>query len=842
MWRTAWRGLVAHKLRLALTALVIVLGTSFVSGTLVLTDTMSHTFDDLFADVSSGVDVAVRAPSVFRGGHDAFGERELVPASVVQSVRGVAGVKAAEGKVSGYAQLVGGDGKAIAAGGPTLGVNWATVPGLGPLRLRRGRAPTGAGDAVVDALTAEKHHLRIGQRVKILFQGPAEDFTLTGITGFGSADNLAGATLVAFETSTAQRVLGRSGRFDAVDAQARSGIGQGELRARIARALPKSLEAVTGRQVARENASSVKKNLGVFRTALLVFAGISLFVGAFLIFNTFSILVAQRTREMGILRALGASRAQVTRSVLVEALIVGTIASAVGLGLGFLVAAGLQGLLGKFGIDLPSSTTQFLPHTAVAAMALGVGVTCVASFVPARRAARTPPMAALRDVPAPPSSLRRRLLVGAAVTALGMAVGVFGLFGHPGQPAAVVGLGIAATFMGIAVLSPLFARPMAGVIGAPLGRLLGVPGKLARANATRNPRRTASTALALMIGLGLVSTVTVLAASVKASVADQLDRSLGADYVIGAKQFIGFSTDLVTQLQGRPGIETVTSVRTGDWRYGQASKSLAAVNPDALGSLIRVDAGSRGAQALRSGELLVWAKDARDHHWRVGQTIAMRFARTGVRRVRIGGTFARRDFGTYLVSSAFYEANYTTVLDYIVLVRAKPGVPSAVSKASVDKAAAASPNVEVRDRAEFKRSQQDQVGQALALIYALLGLAVLIALLGIVNTLALSVLERTRELGVVRAVGMSRRQVRRMIRWEAVIIAVLGAVLGLVVGVVFGLALVRALHDQGLTVSVVPVASLAGFVLLAAGAGVVAAIPPARRAARLDVLAAIAYE
>jgi putative ABC transport system permease protein len=838
------KGILAHKLRLFLTAIAVVLGVAFVAGTFVLTDTINKTFDTLFTEISAGTDVTVRAASGF--GDDAGGldtaTRDTIPSSLLDSVRRAPGVESADGTVSGYAQFVDKEGKAVSTGGaPTLGFNW-TEPGLSPLTLRSGREPQRAGEVVVDAVTAREHDFAVGDRVRVLFRGPTEEFTVVGITGFGEADNLAGATLAIFEEATAQRVFAKAGRFDSIEVKAVAGVGAVELRDRLLAAVPAGVEVVTSKQVADESADAVGEALGFFSTALLVFAGIALFVGGFIILNTFSILVAQRTRELALLRALGASRRQVMTSVITEAFAVGLFASVVGLCLGVLVAIGLQSLLKAFGIDLPAAGVVLRPRTFVASFVVGVGVTVVSSISPARRASRIPPMAALRGgAEEHAGSLRRRSLVGAAVSAAGMATLLTGLFGGE---ITLVGLGAALVFVGVALLSPLAARPMARAIGAPFPRIAGMAGKLGRQNAMRNPRRTAATSAALTVGLGLVACVSVLAASIKASAAEIVDDYLAADYIISTPNFLpSISTDVAPRLAQLPELAAVSGLQTGQWRANGQGRSIFAADPATLAQVLKFEVTAGDAGGLARGEIFVAEDELEEQGLAVGGMLPMTFARTGDTQLRIAGTFSENQLlGGYLVSTATFERFFTERLDFVVLATARAGVAPAAARAAVERVTGEFPNVELRDQAEFKQQQEDQVDQILGLITALLMLSIVIALFGIVNTLALSIFERTRELGLLRAVGMSRRQVRSMIRGESVIIAVMGAVLGLAVGVLFGYAVVGALADEGIGTVVVPAGQLATYVVLAGIAGVIAAVFPARRAARLDVLAAISHD
>ncbi|MFN2504669.1 MAG: ABC transporter permease [Acidimicrobiales bacterium] len=846
MGKATLKGLLAHKLRLLLTALSVVLGVAFVSGTLVLTDTINHTFDATFTEVFAGVDLTVRARSGFGEGGGVTQDRATVPASLVGAVRAVPGVQEVEGSVGGYAQLVDPEGEAVGTGGaPNLGFNWGQVSQLSPLRIRDGRPPQRDGELVIDVSTAEEHGFELGQRVKVITRTGTGEHTLVGTAGFGTADNLAGASLAIFDTPTAQRLFGKEEAFDSVDIVAADGVPVVELRSRLDQALPDDVEVLAGDQVAKESSDSIKQGLSFFGTFLLTFAGISLFVGAFIIFNTFSILVAQRTRELGLLRALGASQRQVMTSVLVEALVVGLVSSVVGLGLGVLMAIGLQGLLSAFGIDLPTTTTQFLPRTVVASFIIGVGVTLVAAVAPARRASGVSPMAALREGGASPTgSLRRRGIVGGVVAIAGVSSLLYGLLGDSDNALSLVGLGAGLTFLGVAILSPLVARPLAGAIGAPLARLTGVSGKLGRQNAMRNPRRTAATAAALMIGLGLVGCVAVLASSIKESTNEVFDRSLAADFAVSTDSFMpSISPELAHQLEAVPELAAVSALRTGEWRLNGSTKSLYGASPSGLRQVLNVEMRSGDFDSLAGGELLVWENEAEEKGWKVGDTVPMQFARTGEKALRIGGTYEKNELlGSYLVSTATYEANYTENLDFVVMAKIAPGVSPAAARTAIERVAEAYPNVNVRDQTEIKDEQRKQVNQLVSLVSALLSLAILIAFFGIVNTLALSVFERTRELGLLRAVGMSRRQVRSMVRGESVITSVLGAILGLTVGVLFGWALVATLSSEGISELVFPGGQLAIYVVVAAIAGVLAAVGPARRAARLDVLEAISQD
>ncbi len=845
MWNATVKGLLSHKLRLALTALAIVLGVSFVSGTYVLTDTMNATFTQLFKDTTKGIDVVVQTRQTFAS--DQGDTRDPVPESLLQRIRGVDGVKIAEGSVNGFAQFVGKNGKAVTTGGaPTLGVSAGRSQELNSaFVLRSGRIPNGPNEVAVDARTASKQGFNVGDRVKVLSQGPARTYTVSGIVGFGKADNLAGATLAVFDLRTAQRVLDSLGKFNEVDVVGQSGVTPEQLRDRVAAAIPSRFESITGDDQAQRSAKEIQDGIGFFSTALLAFAGVALFVGAFLIFNTFSIIVAQRTRELALLRCLGASRRQVLGSVLLESGVVGLIASAIGLGLGVLIALGLRAVLAAVGIDLPSTSTVFELRTVIVSMVVGVVITLVSSFMPALRATRVPPVAAMRAEAAttPSRSIRRRSIIGSLVTLIGVGLLVLGLFRDVSNRIAVVGAGAVVIFLGVAILSPLIARPLASWIGSPFARAFRLPGNLARQNAMRNPRRTSATAAALMIGLALVTFAGIFVASAKASIDSVLDRTVSADYIATTQNFQGFSPGVAKRLAGLPELQAVTSSRYGGWRLNGQSQSLQAVDPAAYDSMVRTETISGRITDLRNGGLAVSEDVARQHGWKVGSIVPMEFPSNGVQQVAVKAVFKDNELnGSYLLSLADYQKSYSTQLDSMVIAKVKPGVSPASVRGAIDRVVADFPNVRLQDMAQYKQQTGKQLDQLLNLVRSLLAFAILIALFGIVNTLALSVLERVRELGLLRAVGATRGQVRSMIRWEAVIISVLGAILGVVVGVFFGWTMVRALASQGFGEFTVPAGQLVAYVLLAAVAGVLAAILPGRRAAKVDVLRAITTE
>ena len=845
MWKLTLKNLKARKLRLAMTALAVVLGVGFVAGTFVLTDTMNSAFDNLFSDVNEGLDVIVRSESEFES--QLGGSRQPISDDLIATVQGVDGVEAAAGNVGGYAQFITEKGEAVTTGGaPTLGATWYDEP-KGSLVIRDGEAPVGPDQVLVDAATAEKHNFDVGDRITVITQVAPREFEVSAIAGFGEADNLGGATLAAFDLPTSQEVFNKPGQVDTIDVSAEDGVTAAELQTRLERVLPDGVEAADAQEVAAEISAAIKEGLGFFNVALLSFAGISLFVGAFLIFNTFSITVAQRTREFAVLRALGASGRQITGAVILEALVIGILASAVGILAGFGIATGLQALLNSFGIDLPSQGLVFLPRTGIVSAVLGISITVISAIFPARRASKISPMAAMREnAPTTAGFSVRRTVSGLIVTLLGVAILFTGLYTDIGQPVQLVGAGAFVTFLGVAVLAPLFSGPMANLIGSPL-QVLKTPGKLARRNAARNPKRTAATAAALMIGLALVGLVSIMGSSIKASTNKVLDESLEADFTVATGGFAPsfISPQVAQDIAKLPEVDVVAPIRLGQFRRDDGVSAFAVgVDPVSLDEVTDVDVTEGTLRELGEGQILLYGDTAADLGLELGDTFEMQFASSGVQKLTVGGLFDNKSLvqTDYVLAMPTYEAYFPEKVDLQVFVKLDEGVKVPAGRKAIEGVLEDYPALNLEDQTETKEKQAAQVNQLLGMVTAMLGLALIIALFGITNTLALSVFERTRELGLLRAVGMSRRQTRRMIRWEAVIISVIGAVIGLAVGLFFGWALVKSLESEGITELVIPYGQLLLYVGAAALAGVLAALPPARRASRLNVLDAISTE
>jgi putative ABC transport system permease protein len=848
MLKTSLRNLLAHKVRLFTTGLAVMLGVAFIAGTLVLTDTITKTFDDLFADAFADTDAMVRAEASFED-PNGFGElRGRLDASLVDEVADVDGVAVASGDVWGFAQVVDNQGEPVGnpgTGPPTIGTNWPESE-LNTWTLVEGRAPRGDRDVVLDKGVADDAGYGVGDAATVIVRGAPLDVTVTGIARIAGADSPGGATFTMFTTEAAQRYVGEAGKFDSISIAADDGVSQQELVDRLDTVLPDGIEAVTGSTVTAESQDALREGLSFFNTFMFVFAAVALLVGGFIIFNTFFITVAQRTRENALLRAIGASRRQVLASVLLEALGIGLIASALGLVAGIPLAAGLKALLGAFGFEVPTGGVVLATGSALIAFSAGVIVTLVAALSPGRKAAKVPPVAAMRDVAVGSTGYgsRQRIFVGIAILGLGTGAMLYGLFGDPGNALAIVGLGVALVFFGVSVLGRTVALPLSRVIGLPLPRLRGMTGQLARENAMRNPKRTAATASALMIGVGLVTFITIFAASTKASFSDTVDRAFTGDFIVTAGGgMAGVSPDFTEEVNDLPEVETAGGVRAGLAEIDGDSDQVLGVSPEAF-EIFDVEPVAGSPDDLDVTSIAVTEEVADEKGLAVGDSVPVVFTATGTQDMTVALIYGSNPGveNEWLMGVDAFAANYPDQVDVQVFVKKAPGVPASDALTAVDGVAAGYPGTDVLDQTEYKEEQMGFVDQMLGLVYALLMLAIIIALLGIGNTLALSILERTRELGVLRAVGMTRGQLRSTIRWESVIIAVQGALLGLVIGVFFGWALVTAMRDEGLTIFAVPVVTLLLVVLLAALAGVVAAVLPARRAARLDVLRAVVTE
>jgi putative ABC transport system permease protein len=832
MWKATKASLLAHKLRLLLTALAVTAGVGFVCGTLVLTDTLASTFTTLFEEVSGNKSVIVTGVSATGDTDDAG---VPLPDSTIERVKAMPGVSAARGDVFSFAQLVDQHGKAVnsAGGAPTFGTSHQDGP-MSSTGIARGKAPKGPDELAIDKSTADRLRVPLGTKLRVVTITGIREYTLVGVLTFGSRDNLAGATQVSWDLPTAQQVLGRTGMVDEVDVLADKGISDEALRDRIAAALGAGYKVQTGKESAAAQADQIKQGLAFFSYFLGGFAVISLLVGSFIIVNTFSILVAQRTRELALLRALGASRRQVLGSVLGEAAATGLVGSAVGVIGGILLAVGIKALFGALGVDLPTGLPVVRPRTVFAGLGIGLVVTTAAAIVPAFRASQVPPVAAMSGA----TTVRTPSLLVGVVSRLGaIALGVLLLVKGSGL---LIALGALLAFVGVVLLLSLFASPLAGIVGYPVARL-GIVGRLGQTNATRNPRRTASTAAALMVGLALVGGAGTLQASANASIGKLVDNAVKADFVVQGSGFNGLSPAVSSSLAGKPGVGAIASIGGAQAKVGESRRSFSSVTADGA-DLIAVEVVKGSVEALRSPDgLLISADEAKARKLAVGDTLEAVFPK-GAHTLKVGGIYATNQIaGDYLISSDVYRASVPDPLDFVVVVRAADGqVPTAA--ASIKQALVDFPAAKVQTRKQFIDERKQRTAVLLGVVLVLLVLSVLIAVLGVINTLALSVYERTREIGLLRAVGSRRGQVAAMVVVESVLVAVIGGVLGLVIGTGIGGGAVAALRSQGLTEFRVPIVVIVAGVIFSLGAGLVASFWPAFRATRLNILDSIAVD
>lgn len=847
MLRVAFKSLLARKLRLLMSTTAIVLGVGFVAGTLIFSDTLNRSFTAIFA--STVGDVVVRPEGGPAG--DGAPSTVTIPASLVDKLNRVDGAARVDGNVNAFGVYVIDDkGKPIGGQGPpAIGGNWSDAPaghGITGLVITDGREPERAGEVVLDAKTAEKAGYDVGDKVRIntIFKQAVLDPTLVGVAEFAQGGSLNGATYAGFETATSQDLfLDGKDAFTDIWVTAEDGVSQEELRDRVATQLPDGLEAVTGDEAADEAATDLLEALSFITTFLLIFAAIALIVGSFLIVNTFSILVAQRSRELALLRAMGASKRQIKRMVRIEALVLGLIGSTIGLGLGVLLFLAIRLVFSQFGLDLTGTAMVFEPRTVLAAYAVGVVVTVVAAYFPARRTARIAPVQALRDdIALPEVTLRRRAIIGSVAIVVG-AAGIAGaLFGDVPRAGYVLGLSVLLVLLGVTALAPMIARPFLELSRRFYSRVFGSVGNLAGQNALRHPRRTAATASALMIGLALCTTMAIVGSSAKKSVDVSVAENFVGDYVISNILGVPFSASVADEVEKVDGVSSVTRIRF-QYLQGSFDDIVLGIDPASLRTGLKVTMDEGDLADLTDGTVVVSRNRADDDNLDVGDEVELELP-VGETAWRVAGIYDDNPIlgdGYVTNLTTFAAAGYQPSDNY-VFVDVDDSADLGQVRDALDAQIADLPLVSVTDQEGLAEDQRALIDQLLTLIYGLLALALIISVLGIVNTLALSVIERTREVGLLRALGLSRRQLRLMIRLESVVIAVLGALLGVSLGVIFGVVLMKDLESQGLEVISVPVVQLLVFLLIAVVVGVLAAVFPARRAARLDVLQAIAAE
>ena len=843
MLRATWKSLLGHKLRFALTGLAIALGVGLVSASFMFTDSLGRAFDDLFGATLAGFDVQVR-PEIDSDLDFAAGEP--IDEDLVETVELIPGVAAAQGSLFGFAQVVI-DGEAVVTGGPpTFVVSW---PDLIPsFAVRTGTRPLQADEVALDPATATRLEVAIGDTIQLIGVGEPQTYTVTGTAGLEGFDSFGGAVSAYVPLTTAQEVLGLPGKVLTIEVTGEDSADVELLISDIEQVLPDGVEAVSGQTAAQEQLATFKDALGFLNTFLLVFAGVTVFVAAFLIQNTFRIIVAQRTRELALLRAVGASRAQVTWMVLGEATLIGIVASFLGIGLGVLLAQLIRQLL-SFGGSLPSAPFQLQPRTIAVALATGLTITLISAVLPARVASAVLPIAALQRIHTPPpaGSLRRRGILGTSVVIAGLIILALGLLWEREDQTipdiALVGAGAGLIFIGVAILTAVVARPVTAAVGRPL-ESLGVPGRLAVDNAGRSPRRTAATASALMVGLALVSLVLILAESLDATASRLLDQRFRADLVIAPAGFGGsrLSPEIADQVSQLAEVELAARIRGGQVEVADDTRFLVGADPHALEQVVDFTVTAGAIADIEPGTVGARSGVAESLGLELGDTITIRFARTGDQDFRLAAIYDARGLGAgLLVHLESFTANFTEQFDDQIFIALADDVSLEAGQAAIERVVEPFAGVQVLDQSEFREQASQQIDQLVLLVFGLLGVSVVIAVVGITNTLTLSVHERTREIGLVRAVGMSRGQLRRSITWESMLIAVLGGLLGVGLGLFFAWAIVTALEDEVLFLSV-PWGSLALALSAAALAGVVAALVPAWRAGRRNILEAIAYE
>jgi len=845
----ALKSLWARKARAMGTTLAVVIGVAFVAGSYILTDTIFAAFDEIFGESLKGTSVVITAENPVKQEN---GEIPTVSASLLPRVTRTPGVKLAAGAIFT-------PGGFFDAKGEKIGNKFAPkfisseLPGsLESLTYIEGNRPRGPTEASIDKAAAEASDLKLGETIKLIGQGSARSFELVGFTRLGGA-SFGGASIAQVTLPVAQRLTHKVGRFDQISVAADKGVSATALKDRIARQMPAGVKVETAKENADRGSEEIRENLSFLQIFLLVFAFIAILVGSFLIFNTFSITVAQRISEFGMLRTLGASRRQILTDVVVESLAIGIVGAVIGIGGGFLIAMLLNGLLEAFEIDLPTTALVMESRTIVVSLLIGIVVTVLSSIVPAVRSTRVPPIAALRAVSPAPS--RRRRLIGIVVSLLlgagGLAMILIGLFGgaSSGTAAGLIGGGAVVMVFAVSLFSPHLVPPLATVAGWPLQRLRRLLGRLARENAQRNPSRTAVTAAALMIGLTVVAFVTVFAAGLKSSVAQVVDENFAGGLVIqNSDGFSPIPGGAAVAARKVPGVSAVATIRAEQAKLlpGGAGARVSAASRD-VERTVDIEwkqGGPAVLRGLRDKQAILSDSFASDHGLKPGDRFRLLSQTRHRPSFEVAGEFDSKlgVFGSVLITQAAMAREFGQTQDTIDFVQVRSGAnPAEVQAILTQGVEKAFPVAEVLNQQELKESREEQVDQLVNLVYALLLLAILISLFGIANTLALSIHERTRELGMLRAIGMSRRQVRTMIRYEAVITALIGAILGMALGLVFAALIAQPLKDEGFTLSY-PIGSLIGLLVFAAVIGVIAAIPPARRASRLDVLESLQYE
>ncbi|APY87902.1 ABC transporter permease [Streptomyces alfalfae] len=843
MFRTALRNVLAHKARLLMTVLAVMLGVAFVSGTLVFTDTFGNAYKNKSAKSFDHVSVAVQGEgsSSYDGGGD-DGEAKRPPRltdAFLEKARDLPGAESAIGSVSGFTAVADKDGKLVGGEWGTTGSNFYPAEnGKDPrYDFTEGAAPKSAADIALDSRTADRTGYEVGDTVRYSTDGPVRTAKVSGVFDTEDGSVLAGGSLVVFDNDTARKVLGKT-EYDEIDLKAAAGTSETALKSAVEKILPKSTDAVTGTQLSDDQADMIEESTSSMSQVLLIFAGIALFVGIFIIANTFTMLVAQRTKELALMRAVGASRRQVTRSVLIEAFLVGLVAAVTGFVLGIGVAVGLESLMNSAGASLPDGPLVVAPTTIVVALLIGVVVTMLAAWLPGRRAAKIPPVAAMNSVHATPTT--RGLVVRNTIGSIIVALGVVLLLNDDNY---VMAGGAAVILVGVIILTPLLSRPFIAA-SAPLLKPFGVTGKLARLNSVRNPRRTASTAAALMIGLTLITAMTVVATSMSEAINKMAAGSLKADYTVSMANYQPLAPEIGEKLDKLPEVAASSPLRTAYGEVDGSYSQISGVDAEAFGELVSLDFTSGSLAGLQGDSVLVDRHTADEQHLKTGDTVAVRFEEDDkTAKLRIAGVYEQNEMITGLFTPlSVVDPHLSKITDEQVLVKMEDGT-SAKAEDAIVKALGDNPAIKIQDKDAISNEIGGAINMMLNMLYGLLAMAILIAVLGVVNTLAMSVFERKHEIGMLRAIGLDRAKVKQMVRLESIVISLFGAVLGVGLGVFMGWAVGNSVADSVATYTMeVPVGRIALFLAIAALVGVLAAVWPARSAARLNPLMAIKAE
>ncbi|WKK21515.1 ABC transporter permease [Streptomyces olivoreticuli] len=843
MFRTALRNVLAHKARLLMTVLAVLLGVAFVSGTLVFTNTISDAYQKSSQKGFDHVDVAIQPHTADRD-KGKPGEAPKLTQHLLDQAGKVPGAASATGSVGGFAAVADKHGKLVGEGFNSSGANY--YPGAdgkdSRYPLKDGRAPRATGEIALDAKTADRGGYKVGDTVRLSVDGPVLEKKLTGVFTTDDGNVSAGGSLALFDTATAQKLYAKPGEFGEIDVKAAPGTSQSALKTAIEKVLPRDAEATTGKELADEQAKAIAQGMDGMKTGMLAFAGISLFVGIFIIANTFTMLVAQRTKELALMRAVGASRGQVTRSVLIEAFVVGAVAAVTGLLAGIGIGAGLRSLMNGAGATVPDGPLVISPGTVVTSLVVGIVVTMLAAWLPGRRAAKIPPVAAMSSVHAVATtrSLVVRNTIGAIFSGAGIAAVLASTGMNDGKTVMAFGAGL--LVIGIFVLTPLLSRPLIAA-ASPVLRLFGISGKLARQNAVRNPRRTAATASALMIGLTLITGLTVIAGSVQQAVDKMATDAVKADYVVSMAGRTPLSPDVAKKLENLPEVTASSPLRQSPSRIDGDHEFLTGVNGKNIGDLTKLDFTAGSFADLSAGKAVVDESIAKTHGWKLGSTVNATFEDGKQGRLTVSGIYKGNELiRGIMVDTTTIAPHQSLVNDSQVMVKTKAGA-SESAKDSLRKALGDNPAIQIQDKKDISNDIAKAISLMLNMLYGLLAMAVIVAVLGVVNTLAMSVFERSQEIGMLRAIGLDRKGIKRMVRLESLVIALFGGVLGIGLGVFFGWAAGELIGKSLATYELVlPWGRMAVFLLLAALVGVLAALWPARRAAKLNMLSAIKAE